>query len=111
MEERDYDWVPVQDLHAIAMELADETLIDFVLRSHREASRGYTESVEEKVVAPLVKQLCEAFKFLHGMGIVHRDFKLENALYNREEKAVKLIDWGNAYKHEAYVEAEGDNKN
>jgi serine/threonine protein kinase/ankyrin repeat protein len=41
----------------------------------------------------IVRQLCEALSFAHGMGVVHRDIKPSNILLTAEGK-VKLADFG-----------------
>jgi len=52
----------------------------------------FTESMASNVV----KSLLSAVTYLHDNGIVHRDIKLENVLYedNRIGATVKLIDFG-----------------
>jgi calcium-dependent protein kinase len=49
----------------------------------------------EKDAAKAVYQMLLAVNYLHGKGIVHRDLKLENFLYEREDSDhLKLIDFG-----------------
>ena len=47
----------------------------------------------EKEAALILRQICEALKYLHGMGISHRDIKLGNVLISDSHK-VELIDFG-----------------
>ena len=65
----------------------------------------------QEIVQHLMRQIVEAFKYIHGKNIIHRDIKLENILlnYDNEEdrknlnimKAnVKIIDFGFAAKIE-----------
>ena len=65
----------------------------------------------QEIVQHLMRQIIEAFKYIHGKNIIHRDIKLENILlhYDNEEdrknlnvmKAkVKIIDFGFAAKIE-----------
>lgn len=49
----------------------------------------------EERVARLVKQMAAAFRYLHGMRIVHRDNKLENWVFaSPTQERIKLIDFG-----------------
>jgi len=63
------------------------------------------------VVQHLMRQIIEAFKYIHGKNIIHRDIKLENILLNYENEEdrknlnkmkanVKIIDFGFAAKME-----------
>ena len=65
----------------------------------------------QEIVQHLMRQIIEAFKYIHGKNIIHRDIKLENILlsYDSEEdrknlnimKAnIKIIDFGFAAKIE-----------
>lgn len=42
----------------------------------------------------VLKQLTEAVYFLHLNGIIHRDLKLENILFNTDTSKIKVIDFG-----------------
>merc|ERR1719155_170442 len=49
----------------------------------------------EKDASEAVEQMLMALNYLHGHGIVHRDIKLENFMYeNKDSSALKLIDFG-----------------
>ena len=63
----------------------------------------------QEIVQHLMKQIIDAFKYIHGKDIMHRDIKLENILLNydnNEDKEsqnlmkanVKIIDFGFAAK-------------
>lgn len=48
----------------------------------------YTESA----VRDIFRQLLEAVDYLHGLGVVHRDLKLDNLLYNTENSTSSYSD-------------------
>jgi len=52
----------------------------------------------EALMQPIAKQLVDAVRWLHDLGIAHRDLSLENAMLVRSggEEQVKLIDFGMA---------------
>ncbi|KAL1916690.1 uncharacterized protein VTP21DRAFT_5394 [Calcarisporiella thermophila] len=63
-------------------------------------SRDLFECVERKPLAEaqarrVFRQVCEAVRYLEGVGVYHRDLKDENVVVDREFR-VKLIDFGSA---------------
>jgi hypothetical protein len=50
----------------------------------------------EGVMRPLVQQICSATRFIHMVGIAHRDLSLENILLSRStgQLQTKIIDFG-----------------
>merc|ERR1711995_79584 len=105
--------------HALVMEaVRGGELFDYVVKC---------EGLKEAEAAPLYAQLCDAVHAAHGLGIAHRDLKLENVLLVRKKNApisprrgghaaaaaaggggggggphanaLKLIDWGLAHQH------------
>ncbi|OMJ82801.1 hypothetical protein SteCoe_16398 [Stentor coeruleus] len=50
----------------------------------------------ENQIKDIVKQLLEIIKYIHEIGIVHRDIKLENIILvkDHEKSMVKLVDFG-----------------
>ena len=59
------------------------------------------ERFEEGVAAKLVKQIISSVSYLHGKGIVHRDLKLENFLFQDKTNGseLKMIDFGLSMKY------------
>jgi len=53
----------------------------------------YTEADEEETER-LFLMLQEAIEHCHSLGVMHLDIKLDNVLYNRERKELKLLDFG-----------------
>lgn len=64
-----------------------------------EASSIYTYSDEEKLEIAI--QFLERINELHEKGFVHRDIKLENAIWDQETKTLRLVDFGLAKKMKA----------
>jgi tRNA A-37 threonylcarbamoyl transferase component Bud32 len=52
--------------------------------------------MSEQIARPLLCQLASTVRYLHDIGIVHRDLKLENLILvqSRENLQLKLIDFG-----------------
>jgi calcium-dependent protein kinase len=45
-----------------------------------------------------MKQILSAIFYMHKKNVMHRDIKPENMLYDMENKALKIIDFGTATK-------------
>jgi len=51
--------------------------------------------LDERTARPLVRSLIAGILYMHGLGIVHRDLKLENVMLSAEDPTnVKIIDFG-----------------
>lgn len=62
-------------------------------------------SFEEAEVADVLRQVLKAAAYLHGQGVVHRDIKLENLMYESPQSPhLKLIDFGFACKWDGKTE-------
>ncbi|KAK3096712.1 hypothetical protein FSP39_002610 [Pinctada imbricata] len=51
------------------------------------------KKLEEREVKRFIRQIISAIDYLHRLGIIHRDLKVENLLLD-ENKDIKLIDFG-----------------
>lgn len=50
--------------------------------------------VKEAVCRKFFKQIAEGFDYLHGLGVAHRDVKLDNILIEENTSMIKIIDFG-----------------
>ena len=52
--------------------------------------------LKEEEAIPIFRQIVSAVIYMHSLGLVHRDLKLENILFdeNAKENQIKLIDFG-----------------
>ena len=52
-----------------------------------------TDVIGERTMRNILKQVVEAFSYIHHMGLIHRDVKMENILVDMEGRAI-LVDFG-----------------
>ena len=59
-------------------------------------TRAQKNQLKEKDIARIFYQIMSGVAYIHGIGIVHRDLKLENVLFSTEEpnSPIKIIDFG-----------------
>ena len=59
-------------------------------------TRVQKTELKEKEIAKIFHQIMSGVAYIHGMGIVHRDLKLENILFASEDpmSPIKIIDFG-----------------
>lgn len=75
-----------EDLHFLVIEWANGELLE------KYAKRKAPLARDE--VAGIILSIGEAVRAAHDSGIVHRDLKPDNAMYDPESGAVKLLDFG-----------------
>ncbi|CAM9445170.1 unnamed protein product, partial [Chrysoparadoxa australica] len=71
-------------IHIVMEYASGGNLCSFVKRKKR---------LDEREAHRLLLQVLEAVKYMHELGVVHRDIKLENVLLD-ENQDVKLVDFG-----------------
>lgn len=71
-------------LYIVMEYLEGEPLFDYLIR--------HTPAITEKMVAEIMHQIVSAIYFMHLNGIVHRDIKSENIIFNG--KNITVIDFG-----------------
>jgi len=57
--------------------------------------------LSEDRVKPIFKQLANAINYMHKLGLVHRDLRIENIIINETTYEVKFIDFGFATSFQA----------
>ena len=74
--------------HLILEHMAGKDLFDYL------AKRDYT--LNEEAAKLIIYQIMLGVRYLHNLGIVHRDLKLENIMmtHAKDEAAPKIVDFG-----------------
>lgn len=62
-----------------------ETAMDF---------RTMYELLEKEEIKSYIYQILQGLDYAHSMGIIHRDIKPGNILFNHEKRTLKIADWG-----------------
>ena len=86
----------------IVMEYCNGGELSKALEKYQEK---YGRSLPEEIVQYLMRQIINAFQYIHKLKIIHRDIKLDNILLNYETEedkknlnlmkaSVKIIDFG-----------------
>ncbi|PCH44572.1 kinase-like protein [Wolfiporia cocos MD-104 SS10] len=71
--------------------LSNSLVMEFVLNSDW---RDIYRIMSEVEIKYYIFQLLKALDFVHSRGIMHRDVKPANIMFDRERRKLKLIDWG-----------------
>lgn len=88
-----FDIGKVNDLPFILMELLKgETLADLLRKSKR---LPYETTIE------IAMQVASALDYAHSLGVVHRDIKPDNIIYDANKKVAKIADFGIAKRLDA----------
>lgn len=83
------------DVHLVMEQLEGEEVLDRLMSRSR---------FSEGDAARAVMQMLSAVAYMHGHGLVHRDLKLENFLFESEDgDHLKLIDFGFARRWEQHT--------
>ena len=86
----------------LAMEFCNGGSLEEALQNYQEK---YKKPFSEEIVQYLMRQIIDAFKYIHSKRVIHRDIKLENILINFESEkdkeelnmmkaTVKIVDFG-----------------
>jgi casein kinase II subunit alpha len=68
--------------------------LTFVFEYAEAVEHGLVQTFSELEVAHYFYQLLRALYYCHSNGIMHRDIKPQNILYDRRTRELRLIDWG-----------------
>ncbi|KAI3388132.1 hypothetical protein SNEBB_001192 [Seison nebaliae] len=80
-----YELMETENSYYLVMELCDGgDLMDFICAK---------KHLDEKLTQKFIKQIMSAINYLHLIGILHRDLKIENLLLDKHNN-IKLIDFG-----------------
>ena len=82
-----YEVIPLHDYVYLAMEHAEGGEL-FALLTH------YSTGLPTRQVLDVFRQLCEAVNYMNAKGIANRDLKLENIFLERDNKTIKIGDFG-----------------
>lgn len=93
------------NIPSLRMYLSDEKynylVIDLLGISLKEFKNNYLESnknLDTKIICNIANQMINIIEFVHNKGIVHRDIKPDNFMFDENKKKLYLIDFGFAKK-------------
>ena len=81
-----YEWFEDADSYYLVLELCRGGELGLFLKKQGKLSENLTKG--------LMKDLLSGLAFLHSQGIMHRDLKLANLLLTKNQKSIKIADFG-----------------
>eukprot|EP01135_Chromosphaera_perkinsii_P003620 Nk52_evm29s249 gene=Nk52_evmTU29s249 len=91
-----YEVFETSDQYFMVMEHVNGgELLDYILKKGK---------LDENETRRFMRQLVDAVSYIHSLGIVHRDLKVENFILDRKHANLKIIDFGlgNAYNPDEF---------
>jgi len=96
----DHDKYFVTLLDAFSDDLANAFIVTKFIEGQElyKIATAHPTGLSERVVRQMMRQILLAVHVLHQNDIAHRDIKLENIIFDKDSKRLKLIDFGFATK-------------
>ena len=73
-------------------------LLDYLKKHGQKGKIGrntyYTNYLSEGRAKSIFRQIVSAISYMHGLGLVHRDLRIENIIINENNYDIKFIDFG-----------------
>lgn len=66
------------------------------IKAQQRSAEDYIQDLNERL--EISAKMMDRVQEVHNLGIIHRDLKADNVMYNRKTKVVRLIDYGFAHK-------------
>lgn len=77
------------------------------LRERMDEAQEAEKSIEPQLAQEWLLDVLDALVYLHQQGVIHRDLKPDNIVFNAEDKPV-LIDFGSARKYVEHSVSQGE---
>lgn len=84
-----YDVGKVEETPYIMMELLEGTTLGDKLKND--------DRIPIKTLIEISMQIASALDYAHNMGVVHRDIKPDNIIFNEQQSSIKIADFGIAH--------------
>jgi len=73
-------------------------LLDYLKKHGQKGKIGkntfYSNYLSEGRAKNIFRQIVSAISYMHGLGLVHRDLRIENIIVNEKNYEIKFIDFG-----------------